>query len=339
MGKYRTAMSGVFNAGGNKSKQTKVIDGIVQMISEKKLRRGDPLPSVNYIIAQTGFARMTVVKALNELKKNGVIESKNRIGYFVGNRGVDRQLKVMLFLTSFDSYHEILYKEIISGLESKNIGTDLFFHHCNPDVFRAVIKEHVGLYGLYLVTCFQHPSVKKVLNEIPKHKLLQIIRPPALSDASYISQRFDDELINALLQASDRIKKYDCFRLIFPPGRGFPEEIKDSFSRVCDAAGIYRSTETVVEKEMIRKGSAFLVITDNDLIKVVKFSEEAGYKIGTDIGIISYNETPMKEIIRNGITVVSTDFRQMGIEIRQFVETQQFVQKNIPTKVIIRNSL
>ena len=36
--------------------------------------------------------------------------------------------------------------------------------------------------------------------------------------------------------------------------------------------------------------------------------------IGKQVGIISYNETPLKKIILNGITTISTDFEAMGIE-------------------------
>ena len=35
-------------------------------------------------------------------------------------------------------------------------------------------------------------------------------------------------------------------------------------------------------------------------------------EVGKDVGVISYNETPLKKIILNGITTVSTDFMMMG---------------------------
>lgn len=325
--------------GRNKSKHSKIVDGVLQAINDGKLQAGDMLPSVNNFMAQLGLARMTVVKAMNELKDRGVIESKNRVGYFVRNENMICHLKVMLFLTTFDSYHEVLYKEIVSGLDIENVSIDLFFHHCNPDVFRTVLKEHLGLYGLYVITPFQHPSVKWALNEIPKHKLLQALRPPVISGTSYISQGFDEELIHALCQVKENIHKYNHFKLIFTEKRGYPEEIREAFSTFCKHINIPNSIEKEVTKDMIQKGAAFFTIEDNDLIKVVKWTEEKGFRIGHETGLISYNETPMKEIIRNGVTVISTDFKQIGMEICKFIGTQKFVQKNIPTKVIIRKSL
>ena len=36
-------------------------------------------------------------------------------------------------------------------------------------------------------------------------------------------------------------------------------------------------------------------------------------------GIISYKETPLKKVVENGITTISTDFRAMGKIIAQMI--------------------
>ncbi len=323
----------------HKPKYEKIIDGIIRMIAEDKLHTGDILPSVNSFMRKTGYARMTIVKALEDLKARGIIETQNRVGCFVRSENIDTKLKVMLFLTSFDAYQEVLYNEIISGLNPKNISIDLYFHHCNPVVFRSVIKEYLGLYGLYIITGFNHPVVSRTLSEIPKHKLLQITRPPVIPGTSFISQQFDDELQKAMEQILPQIKKYKKIRLIFPFQGAYPDEIKNTFLSFCDKYEICCSVESQINEKAIQPGNAFFVVADNDLIHIVKSAEEKGLKIGKDIGILSYNETPMKEIIRNGMTVLSTDFKLMGRDIRRYIETRRFIQKVIPTKAIVRNSL
>ena len=47
--------------------------------------------------------------------------------------------------------------------------------------------------------------------------------------------------------------------------------------------------------------------------------EELQLKLGQELGILSYNETPMKEIIRSGISVVSVDFVKLGQSISRFI--------------------
>jgi DNA-binding LacI/PurR family transcriptional regulator len=35
--------------------------------------------------------------------------------------------------------------------------------------------------------------------------------------------------------------------------------------------------------------------------------------VGEHVGIISYNETPLKKFIMKGLTTISTDFEAMGV--------------------------
>ena len=64
---------------------------------------------------------------------------------------------------------------------------------------------------------------------------------------------------------------------------------------------------------------AYLTIDDNDLVRLVEFAKQNNWEIGKDIGIISYNDTPLKKVVSNGITVVSTDFAKMGSNIAKMV--------------------
>ena len=111
-------------------------------------------------------SRMTVLKALSELKDRGIIESRNRVGYFMKSENIKQKLKVMLFLTAFNQYHEILYNTFMDEIRGRDISVDLFFHHGNPDVLRTVLKEHIGKYGLYVITPIQDKKVLGLLDRI-----------------------------------------------------------------------------------------------------------------------------------------------------------------------------
>jgi hypothetical protein len=49
----------------------------------------------------------------------------------------------------------------------------------------------------------------------------------------------------------------------------------------------------------------------------VKFLE-----LGSQVGIISYNNSPFKEILAGGISVLSTDFNRMGSTLAKMVLTK-----------------
>ena len=54
---------------------------------------------------------------------------------------------------------------------------------------------------------------------------------------------------------------------------------------------------------------------------------------------MSYNETPMKKFIYKGISVVSTDFKEMGTKAAAFITTDEPLQQYIGTSLTLRESL
>lgn len=56
---------------------------LIDSILSGEIKSGNKLPSVRQLVAQTGYAKNTVIRALNELESSGYIESKPRQGFFV----------------------------------------------------------------------------------------------------------------------------------------------------------------------------------------------------------------------------------------------------------------
>ena len=47
----------------------------------------------------------------------------------------------------------------------------------------------------------------------------------------------------------------------------------------------------------------------------------------------------MKQFIYKGISVISTDFNQMGAKAAEFINMDKQIQSYIPTQLILRDSL
>jgi DNA-binding LacI/PurR family transcriptional regulator len=78
---------------------------------------------------------------------------------------------------------------------------------------------------------------------------------------------------------------------------------------------------------------------ENDLVELIEKVIIRKLKPGKDIGVISYNETPLKKIILDGITTISTDFKLMGEKTAELVLNNSREHIAIPFKVTLRNSL
>jgi DNA-binding LacI/PurR family transcriptional regulator len=61
--------------------------------------------------------------------------------------------------------------------------------------------------------------------------------------------------------------------------------------------------------------------------------------MGSDYGIISYNDTPLKKIVANGITTISTDFTAMGSILAEMILTNKKNQIENKSQLIVRSSL
>ncbi|MEO7044665.1 MAG: substrate-binding domain-containing protein, partial [Ferruginibacter sp.] len=64
-----------------------------------------------------------------------------------------------------------------------------------------------------------------------------------------------------------------------------------------------------------------------------------GLKVGEQVGIISYNEIPLKKIILNGITTISSDFDQMGKIAAELILSNSKEHIEVPFKLTLRASL
>ncbi|MNN83807.1 DNA-binding transcriptional repressor EbgR [compost metagenome] len=61
--------------------------------------------------------------------------------------------------------------------------------------------------------------------------------------------------------------------------------------------------------------------------------------IGKDVGIISYNETPLKKFILNGITTISTDFEMMGRMAAELIINKSKDRVEVPFYLKLRPSV
>ena len=324
----------------NLSKHESLVNGILDSINEKVLVKGDILPSVNRMVNELGYARKTIVKAYDELKERGIVESRNRLGYFIASEIIEQKLKVALLLYAFHTFQEIFYNTFRKSL-GEHVQLDVFFHHNNPVVYQDIIDTIRTKYGMCVVAPIQHDNTsKEILKSIPASKLLLIDRNCSLGYGySSITQRFEQPFYDTLLSLKDTIKNYKSGILIFKEGADYPEGIKRAFLRFCEDHQMEgKLLDEYVEGEL-EKGAVYFTIGDTELWNLLKDCKKEGMELGKDIGILSQNDSPVKEIIQGGISTFSTNFQVMAEESAKFVLERKPVQKVIPSVLIRRKSL
>ena len=89
----------------------------------------------------------------------------------------------------------------------------------------------------------------------------------------------------------------------------------------------------------MQEGDLYLLVSDRTLARFLDQCSEKGFEPGREVGVISYNETPMKKYVKEGITVISTDFELMGQKAAEFIMSGDPVNFEVPTTLKLRSSL
>ena len=312
-----------------------LVDAVIDAISQNQLKQGEMLPSVNQIMKDTQLSRDTVFKAYAELKRRGIVESVPNRGYFVTRKIT----KVFLFLDTFKSYKEVLYHSFLNHLP-KGISVDLHFHHYNPVLFEKIIDESVGKYSKYIIMNFDNRKVGKIISKIPHEQLLIIDwRIHAGKNTSVVYQDFGEAVYRCFTANIDAIKKYNEFIFYYPTFTYHPKEAIEHFERFCIDHQVPYSVIHEEEAFKIKKGTLYFLVSDRTLASFLDQCAEQSFEPGNEVGVISYNETPMKKYVKNGITVISTDFQLMGQKAAEFVASNKHMKFEVPTKLKIRHSI
>lgn len=324
------------NSGKPKYKQ--IVSSIENAITSGFLKKGDKLPSINSIKNQHSLSRDTVLTAFNILKTRGIIQSIVGKGYYVTSENIDVEKKVFLLFDELNAFKDDLYNSFLSNLD-KNIKIDIFFHHFNFDVFNKLISDNIGGYNYYVIMPANLKNTDLVINKLPADKVYILDQThKELSQYPAIYQNFKKNIKEGLTNCLYLIKKYNKLILVFPEKKQ-PQGMLKGFKEFCKKNNIKNEITPTIKGKELENGCAYVVPDDRILIRILKKSKEENMVLAKDFGIISYNDTLLKEFVEGGITTISTDFYKMGERLAQMIMNNE--NKNIinPNKVIIRNSI
>jgi DNA-binding LacI/PurR family transcriptional regulator len=153
-----------------------------------------------------------------------------------------------------------------------------------------------------------------------------------------VYQNFSKNIYDGLFLGIEKLKKYNKLIMIYP---GFREPIgmKIGFENFCKDHQFDHEVITEFKNRTIQVGEVYIIPNDRDLVRVIEKSKKQQLVLGKDYGVISYNETPLKKIVENGITTLSTNFEEMGKIVAQMALNNKNEQIENTFSLIQRNSL
>lgn len=325
-------------------KYIQLANSISKRIEDGTIEDAYILPSINNISYELDLSRNTVEKAYRHLKERGFINSVPGKGYFVQKTNTKGQIKIFLIFNKLSVHKKIIYDAFANAL-GNNVIIDFYIYNNDFSLFKKLLTRRKIEYSYYvIIPHFMDDNEKayEIINQsIPEGKLILMSQLLNNIVGSYgaIYEDFERNIYGTLSKAIEQLKKYNKLNIIFPEYTYHPNTILKGFSRFCqDYAfdyGILNNIQTV----QIEKHAVYISLMEDDLVILIKKILESKLEVGKEVGIISYNETPIKQIILNGITTISADFKYMGQRAAEMIIEKQLEHSSVPFYLTLRASL
>jgi DNA-binding transcriptional regulator YhcF (GntR family) len=325
-------------------KYLQLSNAIIRAIESGDIVKDDMLPSINDLSFALDTSRNTIERVYKELKDKGIVSSVPGKGFFISNTDFQKPLKIFLLFNKLSAHKKIIYDAFVATIGE--LGTiDFYIYNNDFYFFKKIITESFQSdYAKYIIIPHfldNETKAHEIINTIPKDKLILLdnLVPAINGKFAAIYENFALDVYEALKSLTHKLTKYHNIKLIFPGKTYHSKEILKGFLNFCRQ---YAFDYEVVESasiETIQKDTVYISLTEDDLVELIKKIIASDFKVAKDVGVISYNETALKEIILDGITTISTDFKLMGSKTAEFALSNCHDHFAVPFNVTLRSSI
>ena len=324
-------------------KYQQLANSIISAIQNGKIGKDSVMPSINELSFEFQISRDTAEKGYKHLKNIGVLGSVPGKGFYIKSTEVSQKLKIFLLFNKLSAHKKIIYDSIVSSLAGL-ASIDFYIYNNDFALFRNLLQTKQDQYTHYVI--IPHfieggENASEVINKIDKNKviLLDKLVPGVEGRYGAVYENFEKDIYQALEQALPQLEKYETIKIVFPEQTYMPQEILKGFYRFCNEYAFGYQVVHDIEVEDINEGEVFINLMENDLVILIERILSLKLKVGKDVGVISYNETPLKKIILDGITTISSDFQMMGEKTAQLILARSAQHIEIPFYLTMRSSL
>ena len=254
--------------------------------------------------------------------------------------------RILVLFDKLSPYKQILFNEMVS-----EIGDDaqitILLHNQNIDLLEFYLDEYLDRFDYYVIAphfALDDNTQKKVvkqINRIPNRKLIMLDHWLKDIPGNYgaVYQDFSHDIYDGLSQGIDKIKKIGKLDVVILPSSLYHEQICLSVKRFCRDNDVELTFHNAITGETLKRGGIYLLLNsqlDSGLLSIVREAKNKKLEIGRDIFIISYNESPINELVLGGLTTVSSDFALMGRMTAKMILSQIPSKEKCPFKMIRR---
>ena len=298
-----------------------LVEQFEDAIRSGKLKPGEQIPSMNDFAVQLGISKETVKKTYGILREKGLLVPQQGKGFYVAEAGEASKPRVLVLFDKLSIYKEVLFNSLAEELGDKADLT-ILTHNQNLELFTYYLDTSLDKYDFYVISPHfplddrTQAAATKLIARVPNRKLIMVDHWLRSYTGNYgaVYQDFENDVYDGLKQGLDKLKASSYLKVITLPSSLYGPMICKGVDRFCMEYDIPVEFMNSAP-ETVAPGETYLVINsqlDSGLAALARRIKAQNLEVGKDVFIISYNEFDLNEVVLNGLTTISTDFKQMG---------------------------
>ncbi len=313
-----------------------------------KVQDGELVMSMNELSAALGISKETVKKVYSILRDKGLLEARQGKGFYIHIPHEGLKPTVLVIIDKLSAYKQTLLDSLVKTVAQKAEFT-ILLHNQDADLLEYYIDQHLGKFDYYVITPHfslddaTQKRVTKLLSRIPNRQLILADHWLKSLKGNYgaVYQDYENDAAEGLETGVEKIKRKGALQVFILENSLYGHIIEQSVRRCCQKHHIDVNFHTEVTADVISKGNTYLLLNsslDDGLLALSRAAKEKKLRIGKDISIISYNESPISEIVLGGLTTISTDFAEMGVLIGKMILSKRLTKEKCTFRMTRRSS-
>jgi len=304
-------------------KYLQLAHAILGAIKEGKFQKNNILPSLNELTTHLEISRETADRGYKYLRYLGILKAVPGKGHFISKTEVYAPRRICLLVNKISDGKNLFYHELMEAL-GNNVSIDFYIYNNDFLLFKRLLQQRHD-YAYYVILPHfmdNEEEAEALIDTLPKEKLILLDKrlKRVRKNHTNIYEDFEGDIYTALEQALPSLEKYHTLKLIFHKKSYLPFDIKRGFHRFCQQYAFERTVLDKIDSIQLNKGEVYVCVNDDDMVNLLDKISASHLTLGKDLGMISYNETPLKKYIAGGITTISTDYKQMAFLTAQSIK-------------------
>lgn len=324
-----------------------LVEQFEDAIRSGQLKPGEQVASMNDFAAQMGISKETVKKTYGILREKGLLIPQQGKGFYVAETYLDSKPRVLVLFDKLSIYKEVLYNSLANEL-GELADITILTHNQNLELFTYYLDTYLDKFDYYVISPHfaldpkTQQAAVKLISRVPNRKLIMVDHWMQNYQGNYgaVYQDFENDVYEGLKQGLDRLRDTSCLKVVTLPSSLYGKMVTKGVDRFVKEFNIPVTYSDSVTGD-INPGETYLILSsqlDSGLAAFARKVKEQNLEVGKDVFVISYNEFDLNEVVLNGLTTISTDFKQMGRTAAQMIIQKKSWKEHCDFKMTRRST-